>query len=305
VADVLDFSGRVAVVTGAGGGLGRAHALLLASRGARVVVNDIGVEVDGSGGSVRPAELVAAEINAAGGTAIADGHTVATEAGAAAIIAAAIDAFSRVDVVVNNAGTTGRMTMAEFNVARFDNALATHLHGAFWTIKAAWPGMVERGHGRIVNTASGVGYFGMGAATVYAAAKMGIDGLTRSLAIEGEQYGIRANCVAPLARTRMAGSVFGELTDRLDPSLVSSVVAYLAHDDCQLNGRVLSAGGGRVAELFIGATMGYFDEALTPEAVAGHLAEAINRTGFVEPIDALDEVKLLARLYAHPGNPAI
>ncbi len=301
---MLTFDGRVAVVTGAGGGLGRAHARLLAARGAHVVVNDVGVALDGTGGSSGPADAVVAEIRAHGGSAVADTHSVATEEGAAAIVATALDHFGRIDILVNNAGTTGRTTMADFDVDRFEQATSTHLRGAFWTIKAAWPHLAGQGYGRIVNTSSGVGYFGMGGATVYAAAKMGVDGLTRSLAIEGEPVGIRANCVAPFARTRMAGAVFGELTDRIDPELVSSVVAYLAHEDCTLNGRVLSAGGGRVAEIFVATTTGYFDAGLTPEAVAENLAAATDRAGYAEPADALDEVTILAAMHGLPTKIA-
>jgi len=301
VSEVLRFDGKVAVVTGAGGGLGRAHALVLAGRGAKIVVNDIGTAVDGSGGSADPADAVAAEINVAGGHAVADSHSVATEEGGTAIIAHTLDAFGRIDILVNNAGTTGRTSMAHFDVERFNLAIGSHLLGAFWTTKAAWPYLEGQGYGRIVNTTSGVGYFGMGGATVYAAAKMGIDGLTRSLAIEGEPHGVRCNSLAPFAQTRMAGTVYGELADKLDSTLVSSVVAYLAHEDCSVNGRVLSAGGGRVAEIFIGATIGYFDEALTPEVVAAHVAEATDRAGFIEPTDALDEVAIVARLHEGSG----
>jgi len=294
---VLRFDDRVAVVTGAGGGLGRAHALLLAERGARLVVNDTGGAVDGTGGSSTAAEKVAQEVSRAGGIAIADGHSVATLDGAAALIERGLATFGRVDIVVNNAGTTGRSSMADLNVERLETAFASHLLGSFWTTKAVWQHMLDRGYGRIVNTGSGVGYFGMGGATIYAAAKMGIDGLTRSLAIEGAPHGIKVNCLAPVAQTRMAGTVYGDLADHVPPDLVSNVVGYLAHESCAWNGRVLSAGGGRVAEIVIAVTNGIFDPNLTVEEVASRTAEITARDDLFEPFDALDEVEVTAKLH--------
>ena len=299
---MLRFEGRVAVVTGAGGGLGRAHAIMLASRGARVVVNDVGTAVDGSGGGPGPAQEVTQAIIAAGGEAVADTNSVAAVESGAAIIATALESFGRIDILVNNAGTTGKTSMQNLDLRRFDVAISSHLLGTFWTTKAAWPLMLDQGYGRIVNTTSGVGYFGMGGATVYAAAKMGIDGLTRSLAIEAEPHGIRVNCVAPLAQTRMAGSVYGAIGQKLDPSLVSSVVTYLAHEECSFNGRVLSAGGGRVAEIFFGSTVGLFEAALAPEDVAARLDEVTDRQAFVEPVNALDEVSVVGRRLKEQGR---
>jgi NAD(P)-dependent dehydrogenase (short-subunit alcohol dehydrogenase family) len=286
----LRFDGRVAVVTGAGGGLGRAYARYLAARGASVVVNDAGVAVDGSGGTSDYAQQVADEIADAGGTAVANSDSVAEPGSAAALVQTAVDSYGGIDILINNAGTTGRSSMAALDHDRLHTAFATHLEGSFYTICSAWPHMVDRGYGRIVNTGSGVGYFGMANASIYAAAKMGIDGLTRSLATECAPHDIRVNCVAPLAQTRMAGTVYGDLADKLDPDLVASVVAYLAHESCAVNGRTLSAGGGRVAEVFVAVTEGFFDPALTAETVAAHLDEATDRTAVLEPTDALDEV---------------
>jgi NAD(P)-dependent dehydrogenase (short-subunit alcohol dehydrogenase family) len=294
---VLRYDGRVAVITGAGRGLGRAHALLLAERGASVVVNDVGAELDGSSPSEQPARAVAAEITKAGGIAVADTSSVSTAEGAGAIVAGALREFGRIDIVVNNAGTTGRAAFGELDEDRLSATLASHLLGAFNVSRAAWTPMTRQGYGRIVNTTSAVGFFGMGQATAYAAAKMGIFGLTRSLAIEGEEHGVLVNALAPIAETRMARGVYGPLAPKLTPELVSAVLALLAHEECPVTGRVLSAGGGRVAELFVGATQGYFDPDLTPEAVSEHLAEALDRRGYAVPEDAMAEVGLTAASY--------
>lgn len=294
---MLRFDDRVAVVTGAAGGLGRAHAELLAERGAHVVVNDTGGALDGTGAGTAPAESVARELVRKGCSAVADSNSVANVDGAARLIDHALSVFGRIDIIVNNAGTTGRSPMVRLDVERLETAFASHLLGTFWTIKAAWPLLVEQGYGRVVNTVSGVGYFGMGGATPYAAAKMGVDGLTRSLALEAAPYDITVNCLAPVAQTRMAGTVYGDLAEHLSPALVSGVVAYLAHESCRWNGRVLSAGGGRVAEIFVGVTQGIFVPHLQPEDVAARAAEIVDRVGSLEPDDALDEVDVIARLY--------
>lgn len=296
---MLSFEGQVVVVTGAGRGLGRAHALLLAERGAAVVVNDLGGALDGSGASDGPAEAVVAEIRAAGGTAIADTHSVATSAGAAAIVAAALREFGRVDVVVNNAGNTGgHPTFGEIGDDEILSVLGVHLLGAFHVTQAAWASMKAQGYGRVVNTSSGVGFFGLPRATTYAAAKLGVVGLTRSLALEGAEHGIAVNAVAPIARTRMADGVFGDLDAHLDPARVASVVAYLAHRDCTLNGRILTAGAGRVGELFLGATTGHFADDLTPESVGENLQRAVDRSGYAVPETAMAEVAMTAAWHA-------
>ncbi|MDF1606508.1 SDR family NAD(P)-dependent oxidoreductase [Nocardioides sp. YIM 152315] len=292
---VIGFEGKVAIVTGAGRGLGRSHALLLAERGAAVVVNDLGGALDGSGGSAEPAEAVAAEIRASGGRAVADDHDVASAAGAVAIVDSALEHFGQIDVVVNNAGVTGgRKSFADLSPDEFAAVLGPHLLGTANVTRAAWPAMASRGRGRVVNTTSGVGLWGMSHASAYAAAKMGIVGLTVSLAHEGAEAGIAVNAVAPIARTRMADGVFGSLDPHLDPSLVSSVVAYLAHDECTLSGRVLSAGAGRVAEVFIGTGPGLFDAALTPEELQTHVDRARDRTAYTVPDSAMAEVALTA-----------
>jgi NAD(P)-dependent dehydrogenase (short-subunit alcohol dehydrogenase family) len=292
---MLRFDGRVAVVTGAGRGLGRAHAMTLAARGAAVVVNDLGGELDGTGASAEPADQVVAEIRAAGGTAVADHASVASAAGGAGIVHTALDAFGRLDIVVNNAGTTGgRLPFADISEEQLSRVLGSHLLGTYHVTRAAWDVMARQGYGRVVTTTSGVGLWGMANASTYAAAKMGIVGLSSALAQEGADLGIRVNAVAPVARTRMAGDTFDSFGARFDPELVSAVVAYLAHEDCSLAGRIISAGAGRVAEVFIATGRGLRDAELTPEAVAAHLPDVLSRVDPLVPADALAEVALAA-----------
>ncbi|MCM2389450.1 SDR family NAD(P)-dependent oxidoreductase [Streptomyces albipurpureus] len=299
---MMELTGRVAVVTGAGRGLGRAHALLLASLGAAVVVNDLGGGLDGSGGSAETAESVVAEITLAGGIAVANADSVATSAGGAEIVGTALREFGRVDIVVNNAGTTGGLVgFGDLDDERLMSVLGSHLIGCFNVSRAAWGPMVAQGYGRIVNTTSGVGLFGMGKGVAYAAAKMGIVGLTRSLAVEGEVSGIKVNAIAPIAATRMAGTVFGALDEHLDPARVSPVVAYLAHADCPVTGRVISVGGGRVGEVFLGAARGYFNADLTPDDVRENFDTALDHTDFVLPLDAMDEVGITATMHGLSG----
>lgn len=294
----LRFDGRVAVVTGAGRGLGRAHALTLARRGAAVVVNDLGGALDGTATGEDPAASVAAEIVEAGGTAVADTHSVGEAAGAEAIVETALEEFGRVDIVVNNAGNTGgHPTFGEITEDAAMAVIRTHLLGTLHVTQAAWSPMVRQGYGRVVNTSSGVGYFGHPRATTYAAAKMGVAGLSRALAIEAAEHGITVNVLAPIARTRMAGGVFGDLDAHLDPELVSAVVTYLAHESCDLNGRALTAGAGRVGELFVAATPGHFEPGLTPESVRDQLARVLDRADHQVPVDAMAEVAMTAAFH--------
>jgi NAD(P)-dependent dehydrogenase (short-subunit alcohol dehydrogenase family) len=261
-------------------------------------VNDLGVALDGADPSAGPAAAVAAEIVASGGSAVADTSDVSASEGGAAIIETAMRAFGRIDILVNNAGTAGgRVEFGDLDDDRITAVLGSHLLGAFNVTRAAWRPMVRQGYGRVVSTSSGVGLFGMARSTAYAAAKMGIVGLSRSLAAEGEQHGIKVNVVAPIASTRMADGVFGELDKHLDPSLVSSVVALLAHRDCPVNGRVLSAGGGRVAEVFIGTGRGYFAPALTPEDVQANVAIVQGHQDLELPAGAMAEVAITASLH--------
>jgi NAD(P)-dependent dehydrogenase (short-subunit alcohol dehydrogenase family) len=294
----LGFDGKVAIVTGAGGGLGRAHARLLASRGALVVVNDVGGAVDGTGASATPAEQVVAEIEAAGGAAVADAHSVSTVDGGEAIVQSALDAFGRVDIVVNNAGILRDKAFHNMDDEMIDAVLAVHLRGAFNVTRPAWRSMREQGYGRVVNTSSSAGILGNFGQANYGAAKMGLVGLTNVLAIEGQRHNIKANAISPIAGTRMTAEVLGRLNELLDPALVSPMVAFLAHEDCPVSGNVYSVGGGRVVRFFVGMTEGYrqFDRALTPEDVRDHFTEIDDTTTFTVPWQAPDETMLLRDL---------
>ncbi len=291
----LSFENRVAVITGAGGGLGREHALLLASRGAQIVVNDLGGAVDGSGGDLGPAAKTAKEINDLGGVAVADGNSVSTMEGGAGIIKTAVDAFGRVDIVINNAGILRDKSFHNMDEAMIDAVLAVHLKGAFNVTKAAWPIMREQSYGRIVNTSSNSGILGNFGQANYGAAKMGLVGLTRVLAAEGAKANIKVNALAPIARTRMTEELLGGLAEKLDPKLVSPIVAWLVHEDCPVTGEIYSAAGGRIARFFIGLTEGYYNPELTLEDVRDHFAEIRNEEGYIVPAGPGDELKALLK----------
>ena len=248
------FEGRVAVVTGAGRGIGRAHALLLADRGARVVVNDLGGSMEGDGADAEPAATVAAEIVAAGGDAIADTNDVATTAGAQALVDAAVEQFGRIDILINNAGIMRWAGFPEADADNLERHLAVHVGGSFNTTRAAWPHMVEQGYGRIVMTTS-AGLFGLPNNLSYATAKGAVIGLTRSLTTAGAAHGIKVNLIAPAAITRMAGGC--RRRARWQPELVAPMVAFLAHEDCPVSGEIYAAGAGRFARIFIAETEGY------------------------------------------------
>ncbi|CAN5466275.1 SDR family NAD(P)-dependent oxidoreductase [soil metagenome] len=309
----LQFDGQVAVVTGAGRGLGREYALLLASRGARVVVNDLGGSVTGDGSGRDAAEVTVEEINRAGGQAVADNHSVATPEGGQAIIDTALDTWGRVDIVVNNAGTVRDAPFGEMTADKLDPLLDVHLRGAFFVTRPAWNAMRENGYGRIVNTCSAAGLLGAERMSNYGAAKTGIVGLTRVLAAESAGLDIKVNAVAPIAATRMleyslrnvselddpaaaaaAEEVMRPFLDRLDPALVAPVVAYLAHADCPVSGEIYTVGAGQVARFFIGRTKGYYHPALSTEDVASHFGEIRDTTDFTVPAGPADE---MAELY--------
>ena len=291
----LGFDGKVAIITGAGGGLGREHALLLASRGAQVVVNDLGGSVSGVGGDAGPAQHVADEINAAGGAAVADTNSVSTPEGGEAIVQTAIDQFGRVDIVINNAGILRDKTFHNMTPDLLNPVLDVHLKGAFHVTRPAWIHMREQSYGRVVNTSSNSGLLGNFGQTNYAAAKMGLVGLTRVLAIEGAKYNIKANAIAPVARTRMTEDILGRVGEKLDPALVSPIVAWLAHEDCPVTGEVYSAAGGRIARMFIALTPGYYNPKLTVEDVRDHFDQIRSEDGYIVPRTNSDELSLLVK----------
>jgi len=292
----LGFDGKVAIITGAGGGLGREHALLLASRGAQVVINDLGGSVSGEGGDAGPAHATAKEIEDLGGVAVPDTNSVATPAGGEAIVQTAMDAFGRVDIVINNAGILRDKTFHNMTPELVDPVLDVHLRGAFWVTRPAWIKMREQGYGRIVNTSSNSGILGNFGQANYGAAKMGLVGLTRVLAAEGAKYNIRVNAIAPVAKTRMTEEILGgDFAAKLQPNLVSPIVAWLVHEDCPVSGEIYSAAGGRIARFFIGLTPGYFNPALTLEDVRDNFEQIRAEEGYIVPAGPGDEfAQLLA-----------
>src|SRR5690349_1118510 len=273
----LSFDGQVAIVTGAGGGLGRSHALELARRGALVVVNDLGGAVDGTGSSATAAQRVVEEIRGEGGDAVANGDSVATPDGGEAIVQAAIDAYGRVDVVVNNAGILRDAAFKNVTPELLDPVIDVHLKGAFNVLRHAWPRLREQNYGRIVNTTSGSGMFGNFGQSNYGAAKAGLMGLTRVLSIEGERNNVRVNAIAPIAHTRMTET---QIPDEMVPELISPLVAYLCHASCGITGQAYSVGGGRVSRLFLGMTTGITEPDLSAEMIAERIGE-IEDTGEV------------------------
>jgi NAD(P)-dependent dehydrogenase (short-subunit alcohol dehydrogenase family) len=264
----IDLSGRVALITGAGRGLGRSHALMLADRGAAVVVNDLGTALDGTGNDTGVAGQLVSEIQARGGTAIADTNDVSTFEGGAAMAERAVRELGRLDIVVNNAGILRDKAFANMTPGMIDAVLAVHLRGAFSVLKAAWPVMREQGYGRVVNTSSDSGIFGNFGQANYGAAKTGLIGLTRVLAIEGQRAGIKVNAIGPVGLTRMTEDLMTpERAAVARNEQVSAVVTYLASEECPVSGEIISVRRGRVARIFIGITKGYVNPDLTAEDV--------------------------------------
>lgn len=285
---MISFADQVAVVTGAGRGLGRTYALELASRGAKVVVNDVGAATDGSDTGSTPAREVVAQIEAAGGTAIANSESIATPDGGAAVVDAALNNFGRVDVVINNAGILRDKTFAKMSVADFDAVADVHLRGAFCVSRPAFAAMKEQGYGRMVFTTSAAGLFGNFGQANYGAAKMGLVGLSSGIAIEGARYGITSNVIAPLARTRLTDGLLGEAGDSLDPSLVTPMVVYLASKECTLTHEIYAAGAGWYGRTFVGLTPGWLPDSgpASVEDIADHIEHIRREDGYLVPLEA-------------------
>jgi NAD(P)-dependent dehydrogenase (short-subunit alcohol dehydrogenase family) len=318
VTNDLRFDDRVAVITGAGGGLGKQYALLLASRGARIVVNDTGGSVTGGGSDSGAAEAVAAEIRRQGGEAVADGHSVASPAGGKAIVDTAVRAWGRVDIVINNAGIVRDAPFEDMTADRLDPLVDVHLKGAFYVTRPVWKIMREQRYGRVVNTCSAAGILGAEHMSNYGAAKTGLIGFTRVLAAEGAGHNINVNAIAPIAYTRMlahslegAGpqndasaqavldDLVGQYLQKLDPALVAPVVAFLTHQDCPVSGEIYTVGAGHVARFFIGRTPGFYSPALSIEDVRDHLGEIRDEAGYTVPGGPADEMgELFATIMA-------
>jgi NAD(P)-dependent dehydrogenase (short-subunit alcohol dehydrogenase family) len=281
---VIRFDGKVAIVTGAGGGLGRAHALALAARGAKVVVNDLGVARDGSGGSHSPAEAVVAEIEAAGGEAMANGASVTDFEAVKAMVAEATDRWGSVDILVNNAGVLRDKTFAKMEIEDFRFVVDVHLMGAVNCTKAVWDGMRERNYGRIVMTTSSSGLYGNFGQSNYGAAKMALVGFMQTLSIEGAKNDIRVNCLAPTAHTRMTEDLGAALPlDHLGPELVTPGLLYLVSQDAPTR-CILGAGAGGFERAYVTLTQGIRvvgDDA--PEQIAARFAEISDRTDEIVP----------------------
>ena len=292
----IRFDGKVAVVTGAGGGLGKTYAVQLASRGAKVVVNDLGGATDGTGGSTSMADQTVKEINEAGGEAVANYDSVATPEGGEGIIQSAVDSFGRIDAVINNAGILRDKTFAKLEPENLDAVVAVHMKGAFYVTQPAFRRMKEQNYGRIVFVSSNAGLLGNFGQTNYGAAKASMAGLANVLALEGAKYNIKCNVLAPIARTRMTEDLLGELIDALDPNCVTPLVTYLASEDCEYTANIWSAGGGRYARMFIGLTQGWYagkSVVATPEQVRDNVDAIRDEKGYVVPESIAEEMKIL------------
>ena len=281
--DELRFDGQVAIVTGAGGGLGAAHAKLLAARGARVVVNDYGGNTHGAGSSIEPADAVVAEIRANGGDAVASYDSVVSAAAGIAIVRTALDAYGRIDIVVANAGISGGGRFGEIPYESVERMVDTHLMGAFNVVQPAWPHMTAQHYGRVVLTSSG-SVFGTASAP-YVSAKAGVFGLARSLSSEGRAQGIKVNAIMPVAYSRMTAQIpdddFRTWIERnFPPHKVSALVALLAHDAAPCTGETFSVGGGRVARVVLGVGPGWHTPEPTPEAFLEHFDDVMS----IEPL---------------------
>jgi NAD(P)-dependent dehydrogenase (short-subunit alcohol dehydrogenase family) len=273
----LKFDDRVAVITGAGRGLGRSYALLLASKGAKIVVNDPGVSMQGDGTDTGPAETVVEEIRAAGGEAVACTASVATPEGGEAIVQSALDHFGRIDILIHNAGIVRRGSLSELSYEDFETVLDVHLRGGFHVVRPAFPRMCAAGYGRIVLTGSINGLYGNSNVVNYSVAKAGLIGLSNVAALEGAEHNVKSNIILPGAVTRMAEGLDTSAYPPMDPELVAPVVGWLAHESCTVTGEMMISMAGRMARAFAAETPGVYRPEWTIEQVARDI-DAIRNT---------------------------
>lgn len=290
----FDFGGKVAVVTGAGSGIGRSHALMLAKRGARLVVNDLGSKVTGDSKSSEAADKVVDEIIAEGGEAIAEYSDVSSETEANKIIETAISKWGRVDVLINNAGILRDKSFSKITMEDYRKVIDVHLMGSVYCTHAAWPYMRQQNYGRVIFTTSVAGLYGNFGQSNYSAAKMSLVGLTKTLKQEGAKYNIRVNAIAPLAATRMGEDVFANYDKKMIPTdSVSALATYLADENNSLNGEVISICGNRVALVKVTESTGYYftgNENIAPEDIANNLGAITNMSDTVDFDDCLQAI---------------
>ncbi|MCU0667741.1 MAG: SDR family oxidoreductase [Myxococcota bacterium] len=297
----IRFDGKVALITGAGGGLGKTYAMDLARRGCKVVVNDLGGKADGTGASASMADTTVKEIESAGGMAVANYDSVATPEGGKAMVQAAIDNFGRIDIVINNAGILRDKTFAKLEPAELEIVLDVHLKGAFYVSQPAFIKMKEQNFGRFIFTASAAGLLGNFGQTNYGAAKMGLVGLCNVLALEGAKNNIKSNVIAPIARTRLTEQLLGPMAETLDAECVTPLVTYLVSEQSDLTHNIFSVGGGRYARMFVGLTKGWFaGKGAKPSAeqVRDNMARIRDTEGYLIPDSIADEMKEMLKAFS-------
>lgn len=301
MSEPISFDSRVAIVTGAGGGLGKTYALELARRGARVVVNDLGGAVDGTGESSSAADLVVGEITEAGGEAVANYDSVSSEEGGKAIVQTALDVFGTVDIVINNAGILRDKSFTKMTMPEVEAVIDVHLKGGFYVSSPAFKVMRENAYGRFVFTSSASGLFGNFGQANYGAAKAGLVGLSNVLAIEGAKYNIKSNAIAPIAKTRMTEDLLGPFADAVAPEQVTPMVVYLCSEANEFSHEIFTVGGGRYGRVFIGTNRGWFagnDEVPSVETLSDHLDEIRDISDYLVPLNNNDEIMLLGQMLA-------
>jgi len=293
----IRFDDRVAIVTGAGGGLGKTYALDFARRGAMVVVNDLGGATDGTGGGSAMADEVVKEITEAGGTAVANYDSVVTPEGGEAIVQTAVDNFGKVDVVINNAGILRDKSFVKLSPEELETVLDVHLKGAFFVSQPAFRIMKQNGYGRFVFAASAAGIFGNFGQTNYGAAKMGLVGLSNVLAVEGRKSNILSNVISPLALSRLTEDIAtSALAEYISPECVTPLVTYLASEACEQTHEIYSVGGGRFARIFLGLAPGYFagkGAKISAEEIQANMEQIRNPEGYIIPAKVSDEMRLV------------